>query len=83
MCAVGMVIALVALGLLVVQLYPGLWEDVSREPTAMLKGRVATLLGIGVALESVMNSSLETVHRSISFRRPFPSGISDKLRTCV
>ncbi len=28
-----------------------------------------------------MNSSPETVHRSISFREPFPSGISDKLRT--
>lgn len=33
------------------------------------------------SLEGVMNSSSETMHRSISFREPFPSDISDKLRT--
>jgi hypothetical protein len=44
--AIGMVVTLTTIVLLVVQvvqLYPGLWADVSREP-------VATLLGIGVAL---------------------------------
>jgi uncharacterized protein YjbI with pentapeptide repeats len=42
--AVGMVIALVALGLLVAKLYPSsMWETLSRE-------RVASLIGIGVAL---------------------------------
>jgi uncharacterized protein YjbI with pentapeptide repeats len=48
--AIGMVLTLMTIAVLVVQLYPGLWEDVSREPVAMLKGRVATLIGIGVAL---------------------------------
>jgi hypothetical protein len=38
------------IALLVVQLHPGLWEDLSREPLAMLTGRVATLIGIGVGL---------------------------------
>jgi uncharacterized protein YacL len=49
--AISMVVTLGTIALLVVQLYPGLWEDVSREPVAaLLKGRVATLIGIGVAL---------------------------------
>jgi uncharacterized protein YjbI with pentapeptide repeats len=48
--AIGVVVTLITIALLVVQLYPGLWGDVSREPVAMLKGRVATLIGIGVAL---------------------------------
>jgi uncharacterized protein YjbI with pentapeptide repeats len=48
--AIGVVVTLMTIALLVVRLYPGLWEDVAREPVAMLKGRVATLIGIGVAL---------------------------------
>jgi uncharacterized protein YjbI with pentapeptide repeats len=48
--AIGMVVTLITIALLVVQLYPPLWEAVSREPVALLKGRVATLIGIGVAL---------------------------------
>jgi uncharacterized protein YjbI with pentapeptide repeats len=48
--AIGIVLTLMTIALLVVQLYPGLWEAVSREPVAMLKGRFATLIGIGVAL---------------------------------
>lgn len=48
--AISMVATLGTIALLVGQLYPGLWEDVSREPVALLKGRVATLIGIGVAL---------------------------------
>jgi hypothetical protein len=48
--AIGMVVTLMTIALLVVQLYPGLWEDLSREPVALLKGRVATLIGLGVAL---------------------------------
>jgi hypothetical protein len=48
--AIGMVVTLMTIALLVVQLYPGLWGYVSREPVALLKGRVATLIGIGVAL---------------------------------
>jgi hypothetical protein len=48
--AIGVVVTLMTIALLVVQLYPRLWEDVSREPVALLKGRVATLIGIGVAL---------------------------------
>ena len=48
--AIGVVVTLMTIAPLVVQLYPGLWEDVSREPVAILKGRVATLIGIGVAL---------------------------------
>jgi hypothetical protein len=48
--AIGVVVTLMTIALLVVRLYPGLWEDVSREPVALLKGRVATLIGIGVAL---------------------------------
>jgi uncharacterized protein YjbI with pentapeptide repeats len=48
--AISMVVTLGTIALLVVQLYPGLWEDVSREPVALLKGRVATLISIGVAL---------------------------------
>jgi uncharacterized protein YjbI with pentapeptide repeats len=48
--AIGVGVTLMTIALLVVQLYPGLWEDVSREPVSMLKGRVATLIGIGVAL---------------------------------
>jgi uncharacterized protein YjbI with pentapeptide repeats len=48
--AIGVVATLMTIALLVVQLYPGLWEDVAREPVALLKGRVATLIGIGVAL---------------------------------
>jgi hypothetical protein len=48
--AISMVVTLGTIALLVVQRYPGLWEAVSREPVALLKGRVATLLGIGVAL---------------------------------
>jgi len=45
--AIGMVVTLGTIALLVVQLYPGLWEDVSR-------GRVATLIGIGVALTALI-----------------------------
>ena len=45
--AIGLVVALVTITLLVVQLYPGLWEDLSRE-------RVAMLIGIGVALVVVI-----------------------------
>jgi uncharacterized protein YjbI with pentapeptide repeats len=52
--AIGMVLTLMTISLLVVQLYPGLWEDVSREPVALLKGRVATLIGIGVALTALI-----------------------------
>jgi hypothetical protein len=52
--AIGMGVTLMTIALLVVQLYPGLWEDLSREPVAMLKGRVATLIGIGVALTVLM-----------------------------
>src|SRR5215204_1622270 len=48
--AIGIVLTLMTIALLVVQLYPSLWEDLSREPVALLKGRVATLIGIGVAL---------------------------------
>ncbi len=47
MWAVGMVIALVAIGLLVAKLYLGIWEALSRE-------RVATLIGIGVALTVII-----------------------------
>ena len=52
--AIGVGVTLMTIALLVVQLYPGLWEDLSREPVAMLKGRVATLIGIGVALTVLM-----------------------------
>jgi hypothetical protein len=45
--AIGLVVALVTITLLVVQLYPGLWEDLSRE-------RVAMLIGSGVALVVVI-----------------------------
>src|SRR5215210_3261655 len=45
--AAGMVIALVALGLLVTKLNPIIWETLSR-------GWVATLIGIGVALTVIM-----------------------------
>jgi uncharacterized protein YjbI with pentapeptide repeats len=45
--AVGMVIALVAIGLLVGKLYPSIWEALSRE-------RVATLIGIVVALTVII-----------------------------
>src|SRR3712207_3005585 len=48
--AIGMMVTLMTIAMLVVQLYPGLWMDVAREPVAMLEGRVATLIGIGVAL---------------------------------
>jgi hypothetical protein len=52
--AVVMVAALVALAVLVVQLYPGIWEHVSKQPLAIFKGRVATLIGIAVALTVVL-----------------------------
>ena len=45
--AIGVVATLMTIALLVVQLYPGLWEDLSRE-------RVAMLIGIGVALVVVI-----------------------------
>jgi hypothetical protein len=45
--AIGLVVALVTITLLVVQLYPSLWEDLSRE-------RVAMFIGIGVALVVVI-----------------------------
>ena len=49
-----MVAALVALAVLVVQLYPGMWQDVSKQPLTIFKGRVATLIGIAVALTVVI-----------------------------
>jgi uncharacterized protein YjbI with pentapeptide repeats len=42
-----LVIALVALGWLVVILYPGIWQEISKK-------RVATLIGIGVALTVII-----------------------------
>jgi uncharacterized SAM-binding protein YcdF (DUF218 family) len=45
--AVMLVIALVALGWLVVNLYPGIWQEISGK-------RVATLIGIGVALTVII-----------------------------
>jgi uncharacterized protein YjbI with pentapeptide repeats len=45
--AVMLVIALVALGWLVVNLYPGIWQKISGK-------RVATLIGIGVALTVII-----------------------------
>jgi hypothetical protein len=45
--AVMLVIALVALGWLVVNLYPGIWQEISRK-------RVATLIGIVVALTVII-----------------------------
>jgi uncharacterized protein YjbI with pentapeptide repeats len=51
---VGMVAALVALAVLVVQLYPGIWQHVSTQPLAVFKGRLVTLVGIAVALTVVI-----------------------------
>jgi hypothetical protein len=45
--AIGMVAALVTTALLVVDLYPGIWEDLSTE-------RVAALIGIAVALTAII-----------------------------
>jgi hypothetical protein len=65
--AIGMVVALVTTALLVVNLYPGIWEELSQK-------RVASLIGIVVAL-TVIRAPAPTTTSRISARPPAHSPV--------